>query len=121
MGKKCIGREIEWETCGVSELDGRRYSFGCDEESFLLIWTAWSEVEGNKLKQIIYIITRVSSFHRNKTTPPSMLGALMSIGSSSCIWYSAARMYCYFINELTNLQLNAKITGVTQLAVANIN
>lgn len=44
--KKCIGREIEWETCGVGELDGRRYLFGCDEESFLLIWTAWSEVEG---------------------------------------------------------------------------
>lgn len=50
-----------------------------DATKSLLIWTAWSEVEGNnKLKQIIYIITCVSSFHRSKTRPPSMLGALIS-------------------------------------------
>lgn len=40
------------------------------------------------------IVTCASNFYRDKMRPPSMLYVRSCLGSSSCIWYSAARMSC---------------------------
>lgn len=40
------------DTGDASELDERRYEFGCDRESSLLCCTAWSEVKGNIADQV---------------------------------------------------------------------